>query len=105
MREFLAFVAVGAGTYFLRSYFILRGDQTQLPPVVEQGLKYVGPAVLSSLAAVAVAQGGGIVGIVVPRPESIGLVAAVAVAWWSKSVVLTVVVGFAVVWLLQGVMG
>jgi branched-subunit amino acid transport protein len=105
MREFLAFAVAGAGTYFMRSVFIIRGANTSLPTALEQGLKYVGPAVLSSLVAVSVAQGAGIMGVIGPRPETIGMVACVVVAWWRKNVVLTVVVGLAVVWLLQGVMG
>lgn len=105
MREFLAFAVAGAGTYFMRSIFILRGAKTTLPRVFEQSLKYVGPAVLSSLVAVSIAQGAGIMGVIAPRPETVGMVVCVLVAWWRKSVVLTVVVGLAVVWLLQAVMG
>jgi branched-subunit amino acid transport protein len=105
MRELLVFAVAGAGTYFMRSIFIVRGDRTTLPGLIEQGLKYVGPAVLSSLIAVSIAQGTGIMGIITPRPETVGMVVCVAVAWWRKNVVLTVVVGLAVVWFLQGVLG
>jgi len=105
MREFLVFAVAGAGTYLMRSIFILRVGKTTLPRLLEQGLKYVGPAVLSSLVAVSIAQGAGIMGVIAPRPETVGMVVCVLVAWWRKNVALTVVVGLAVVWLLQGVVG
>jgi len=44
-------------------------------------------------------------GVIAPRPETVGMVVCVLVAWWRKNVALTVVVGLAVVWLLQGVVG
>lgn len=104
MREFLALFVVGVGTYAMRSVFILRGDKIQLPTIVVQGLKYVGPAVLSSLAAVSIASGEGFFGVFTFSPEAAGLVACVAVAWWKKNVVLTVAVGLTVVWVLIEVM-
>lgn len=105
MREFLAYLAAGVGTYTMRSVFILSGEKIKLPQVVVQGLKFVGPAVLSALAAVSIASGGGLSGIIAPRPEVFGMIACIAVAWWKKNVLLTVAVGLLVVSVLRTVMG
>ena len=104
MLEFLALFVAGAGTYAMRSVFILSGDKVQLPTIVIQGLKYVGPAVLSAIATVSIASGEGIFGLVNFSPESMGLIVCVIVAWWKKNVLLTVGVGLAVVWILTEVM-
>ena len=104
MREFLALFAAGVGTYALRSVFIVRGDKVQLPEVVVQALKYVGPAVLSALVTVSIASGRGISGLVNFSPETLGLIACVLVAWWKKNIILTVSVGLAVVWILTELM-
>ena len=104
MREFLAFAVAGIGTYFTRSVFIIGGERIELPAVVKRALKYVGPAVLSSLVAVSITAGEGLGSFVTPRPETLAALVCIAVAWWKKNVVLTVVVGLIVVWALQQVM-
>jgi branched-subunit amino acid transport protein len=104
MRELLALLVAGVGTYAMRSVFILRGDKIELPVMAVQGLKYVGPAVLSAIATVSIASGRGIFGVFTFSPEAIGLVVCVVVAWWKKNVILTVSVGFAVVWILTELM-
>ncbi len=104
MRELLALLGAGVGTYAMRSVFILRGGKVELPVIAVQGLKYVGPAVLSALVTVSIASGKGISGVFTLSPEAVGLVVCVAVAWWKKNVVLTVGVGLAVVWVLTEIM-
>jgi branched chain amino acid efflux pump len=101
MPEFIAYAVVGIGTYFMRSGFILARSDSVMPPVVAQGLRFVGPAVLSALVAVFVADGGGLATFVSLRPETLGMVAAIGVAWWKRDVILTVTVGIAAVWILQ----
>ncbi len=104
MSELIAYTVVGVGTYFMRSGFILTSGESTMPPLVTQALRFVGPAVLSALIAVSIADGGGIAAFVSVRPETLGMVAAIAIALWRRNVILTVTVGIAVVWILQTVM-
>lgn len=104
MSELIAYTVVGVGTYFMRSGFILASGEATMPPLVTQALRFVGPAVLSALIAVSIADGGGIAAFVSARPETLGMVAAIAIALWRRNVILTVTVGIAVVWILQTVM-
>ncbi len=85
----------------MRSGFILARSDSAMSPVTAQALRFVGPAVLSALVAVAVADGGGITAFVSVRPETLGMLAAIGVAWWKRDVILTVTVGIAAVWILQ----
>lgn len=105
MPELIAFAVVGVGTYFMRAGFILASSDSAMPPLVTQALRFVGPAVLSALIAVFVADGGGIATFASARPESLGMLAAIAVALWKRNVILTVTVGIGAVWILQTVMG
>ena len=101
MHELFAYAVVGAGTYVMRSGFILAGAGADLPPAFKRTLRFVGPAVLSSLVAVDVANGEGISAALSGRPETFGILVAVGIAWWKSNVILTIAAGVAVVWVLQ----
>ena len=51
MTAFWVILLAGIGTYAARAVFIVGVGERELPPVVERGLLYVGPAVLSALTA------------------------------------------------------
>lgn len=49
MSEMLAILAVGAGTYFSRSVFIVALANRRIPPSVVAALDFVAPSVLAAL--------------------------------------------------------
>ena len=82
MREWLALVAIGLGTYAARAVFLvtLRSEPS---PVVARALTYVAPAVLAAIMMPALVAPGGSVSVAATLP---GLVSA-AVCWllWSRT--------------------
>lgn len=98
------FLAMGIVTLALRASFVVAQDRIALPPVLRRALRYVPAAVLAALVAPAFLGGGqSPIGPVDARLPA-GLVA-VAVAWATKSVLATLMVGMATLWLLGWVGG
>ncbi len=94
-------VCMGIITYLLRFSFIALAGRFDLPVMVRRALQYAPAAVLFALILPAI--------FVVERSLAFhidneriwaGLVAAV-VAWWSKNILATIVVGMLTLWLLQ----
>ena len=94
----LTLLAIGLGTFLIRFSFIWIFGQGEVRPAVQRVLRFVPPAVLAALVLPAV---------VFPQqaPFSLenprlwaGLVAA-AVAWRTRSVLLTIAVGMVSLWM------
>lgn len=95
----IIFVA-GAGTLLLRVSFIgLTKPESTVPPFVERALRLVPAAVLSALAAAGLFRPEGDLDFFSARLLA-GIVA-VVVAWRTKSVVATLVVGMITLWILE----
>jgi branched-subunit amino acid transport protein len=90
-------VAIGLGTFAFRMSFIQASDQLRLPPLFEHALRYVPAAVLAALIVPQVSRvGGGAIdlsNIKVPIMLVAGLV-----AWYTRNVLLTLVVGMGLMW-------
>lgn len=97
MSAFLAILAVGIGTYLLRSVFILALANRRIPPAVIAALDYVAPAVLAALVVSLIldAQGQLAVGIA----EGLGLVAGAGTILKTRNFLLSAGVGMGVFWL------
>lgn len=99
-RVWLAIVAAGAGTYALRASFLVTAHRlTALPPWVHRILRQIPPAALAALVAPAVLRPDGQLALLGPRAGA-GLLAAV-VAWRTRNVALTLVVGLVAVAVLE----
>ena len=98
-------VLLGLGTFALRLSFIqLRGRVDEFPPAIERSLAYVPAAVLAALIFPALFVLDGTVGGVVNARVLAAGVAAV-VAWRTESMLATIVVGMAVLWVTTFVIG
>lgn len=92
-----ATVAVGIGTYVMRSVFILALADKEFPAGVREALRYVAPAVMAALV-VSIAAGG---------EESAGWVEIAALAvggavgWKTRSLPWVLVAGMATLWVLR----
>ncbi len=93
-----AVVFVGVVTYVMRAGLILALADAELPPWLLRALRYVAPAVLGALTVTLVADPDA-VNRGVSWPEVVGLVVAGPVAWKTKNLAVTLVVGMAAFWL------
>lgn len=93
-----AVAVVGLLTYASRAGLIVALADRPLAPEITRALRFVGPAVLSALVVSLLAEGDGISGI------DLDEVAAVAtggfVAWRTRNLILSLLVGMVVLWVL-----
>ncbi len=92
-------MVIGMGTFMLRFSFIWLFGRGKVRPEIEQMLKFVPPSVLAALALPAfIFSSSAPFSFTNPRLLA-GLVAAM-VAWRSRNVLLTIVIGMAALWLI-----
>lgn len=90
----------GAGTFAMRASFIAAADRlVEVPPWAQRILRQIPPAALASIVLPALVRPEGDIDLTHPRFIA-GIIAAL-VAWWTNSVVATLVVGMSLVVLLQ----
>jgi branched-subunit amino acid transport protein len=98
MTAFWVIVVAGIGTYAARAVFIVAVGDRELPPVVERGLLYVGPAVLAALAASLLTSPDGVVAFLGNIPEvvasTVGVVTALRFRRFDVSFVAAMTVFF-----------
>ncbi len=102
MSAAVVILLIGLGTYLERLSFIgIIGDR-QIPDWALVPLRFVAPAVFAALVAPAVLVDEGSLELS-PRmnPAAVATLLALLVAWRTKSVAATIVVGMSAIWLLQ----
>lgn len=98
-------VIVGVGLYAIRLSFLqLRGLVDEFPPALERALVYLPVAVLAALIFPAVFTLDWTIGSVV-NARAVAASMAVVVAWRTRSMVATIVVGMAVLWTVTYLLG
>lgn len=100
-RLWLLIAGMGAITYALRLSMIVLLGRMEVPPAVLRGLRYVPAAVFSALIAPAMARPAGSLWLSPANPYLLAGLLAAAVAWRSRSMVLTIVLGTAALWLVR----
>ena len=104
MSAAIAILIIGIGTYLERLSFIGIIGNRDLPDWALLPLRYVAPAVFAALVAPAVLLVDGDLAVLpATNPRALAMVIALLVAWRTKSVAATIVVGMAALWLLQAV--
>lgn len=99
-RVWLAIVLAGSGTFAMRASFLAAASRlAEVPPFAQRLLRQIPPAALASLVAPALLRPGGELGLFQPRLAA-GLLAGV-VAWRTRNVALTLVVGLGALIALQ----
>ena len=87
-----AILLAGAGTFAMRASFIAASDRlAQVPPGVQRLLRQIPPAALASLVVPALVRPDGELSLTQPR-LAIGVLAGL-IAWRTRNVALTLVVG------------
>ena len=93
-RAWLVVVAGGAGTYAMRASFLaIAHRMAHVPPALARVLRQIPPAALAAIVVPAMVRPDGHLDLTQPRLAA-GVIAA-AVAWRSRSIALTLVIGMA----------
>lgn len=95
-RAWLVIALAGAGTFAIRASFLLLAERfDEVPESVRDALRMIPPAALAALVAPALLRPDAALDPLGPR--ALAGVIALAVAWWTRSVLLTVAVGLVAV--------
>ena len=95
MNEFLLIAGMALVTMGTRIPVLMMLSSRELPKGVFRALRYVPPAVLSAIIFPAVLMPGGELTLSWDHPPLIASIAAVLVAWRTRNLLLTIVVGMA----------
>lgn len=101
VRLWVLIAGMGAITYALRLSVIVLLERTRVPPAALRVLRYVPPAVFSALVAPAMARPDGALWLSPANPYLLTGLLAAAVAWRTKSMVLTILLGWLALWVMR----
>ena len=101
MNIWLIMIAAGAVTYGLRLFFILFVGDREISAEIKTGLYFVPPAVLTAIILPEILYNGDDLQLNFGNFRLIAGLAAVLVAWKTKSPILTVAIGMIILWVLQ----
>jgi branched-subunit amino acid transport protein len=99
MSMWLTLLAAGSATYLIRLSFIALAHRGTPPAWITRSLRLVPAAVLSALILPAVLAPQGVMQLWPPSPRTLAGMAAVLVAWKTRSILLTLIVGMSILWL------
>ncbi len=94
-------IAVGLFTFATRLSFILLFGRLSVPPGLQRALRFVPPAALTAIIFPELLTPGGTLDISFGNFRLIAGILAIIVAWFSKNIFLTILVGMATLLLLQ----
>ena|SRR5437870_7927153 len=97
----MTIIIVGLLTFGIRLSFIVLMDRARISPMVQQALRFVPVAVLSALIAPALFFPKGSMDLSLGNIRLIAGILAILVAWRTKNVLLTIVMGMACLLVLE----
>lgn len=101
MTLWLTMVAIGIATFAIRFSFIYLFGRFEIPDPLRMALRFVPPAVLSAIVFPELLMPGGDFDFSFGNGRLLAGVLAAMVAWRTKNVVLTILVGMAALYILQ----
>ena len=101
MITWLTIIIAGVLTYATRLSFIIFYGKIKMPGLVEQTLKFVPPAVLTAIFFPELLLDNGDLFISFRNARLLAGVLAILVAWRTKNVTYTIVIGMLALWILQ----
>lgn len=105
MSLWLVILFAGLLTYGTRLSFILLLDRIKVPNWFRRGLRFVPAAVLSAIILPELASRNAVLDLSLRNPQLYAGALAVLVAWRTKNVLLTIIVGMAALLIFQAVLG
>ena len=100
MALWLTVIAMGLVTFAIRFSLIGALGKVTLPPLLVRGLRFVPPAVLTAIIVPELVLPGGQLDLSLSNARLLAGALAALVAWRTKNVILTVIVGMAALWIL-----
>ena len=101
----LLFLAVGLGTFTLRFLFIYLFGKIEMPYWLSRALRFVPAAALAALVFPALTHPAGYLDLSLQNFRLLAGLGGALVAWRTRNVLLTILVGMALLWILQSVFG
>jgi branched-subunit amino acid transport protein len=105
MNPWITLVGAGLLTYGIRLSFIVLMGRITVPDWFQRALRFVPAAVLSAIIVPGLFDRGDAIDFSVRNPQVWAGILAIAVAWRTKSVLLTIAVGMAALLALQLILG
>jgi branched-subunit amino acid transport protein len=103
MKIWMTMIAIGLATYAIRLSFIALLGQREIPDLLRRALRFVPPAVLSAIILPELIFPGENLELNSTAIRLLAGLLAVVVAWRTKNVLLTILVGMGALYLLQAV--
>jgi branched-subunit amino acid transport protein len=101
MIIWLTIIAAGILTYATRLSFILFYGQIRIPNMMERALRFVPPAVLTVIFFPELLINDGDIFLSFGNARLLSGLLAILVAWRTKNVIYTIVIGMLALWILQ----
>ena len=98
LQLFLTIVGMGLVTFAIRLSFIILAGRIRLPDTVRRGLTYVPTAVLSAIILPDMLIRDNQLNLTLENEYLFAGLVAIVAAWFSKNVIVTIVVGLLVIW-------
>ncbi len=95
----------GIITFLIRLSFIAAFGKLKVPPEVQSALKYVPPAVLSAIVLPDLLMHTGKLDVSLGNTRLLAGVVAILVAWRTRNILLTILLGMGTLFLLKVIMG
>jgi branched-subunit amino acid transport protein len=101
----LLFVAIGLGTFLLRFLFIYLFGKIEMPDWLRRALRFVPAAALAALVFPALTHTSGQLNLSLQNFRLLAGLAGAMVAWRTRNVLLTILVGMILLWALEMAFG
>jgi len=103
MNLWLTMIAIGLATFAIRLSFISLFGKIEIPDLVRRALRFVPPAVLTAIIIPELLMPTGSMDLSFGNDRLVAGLLAAVVAWRTKNVVLTILVGMLILYLLQAI--
>lgn len=97
----IALLIIGVVTFAYRASFIFFLEQLQLSTWLQQALRFVPVAALTAITVPELLVRNGVIAVGWQNERLVAGIMAACVAWWTKNIVLTLVIGMGALYLLQ----
>ena len=101
----LLFVAIGLGTFTLRFLFIYLFGKIEMPAWLRRALRFVPAAALAALVFPALTHSSGSLDLSIHNFRLLAGLGGALVAWKTRNVLLTILVGMILLWVLETTLG
>lgn len=101
MKLWLTMIAIGAATFAIRFSFIYLFGRIEIPGALRSALRFVPPAVLSAIIFPELFMPGGVLDLPPGNQRLIAGLLSALVAWRTKNVIFTILVGMVALYALQ----